>query len=197
VVAGPSASSVGAGDRCLPLSSSTSTFLAGAFSRHRYVAGAAGGVLLRVEAALCLPPDGRQSRNPSTSRAPRSVPTHAADPARLLAGQACRQRQRGRAAGWGKPPRRTYGQQAAGEERDSALRGNQATFSVADIRGAVDEFLSDKWAPRSDRAVICVRARPGRHRDQDALEEAERMRGKGIVFEPLDSALRGEAFADD
>jgi len=70
---------------------------------------------------------------------------------------------------------------------------NWEDVSQSDIEKAVDDFLKGEWTASAKRFVYCVRASLADTALQDTIEEqAERLRGEGIVFEALDGTQLSE-----
>jgi hypothetical protein len=66
---------------------------------------------------------------------------------------------------------------------------NYERFSRTNLRDAVTTFLKGKWASRTERFVLCVRAGLNDTRLQVAAEDqATRLRDKGVVFDPMDGS---------
>jgi hypothetical protein len=61
------------------------------------------------------------------------------------------------------------------------------SFSPAKIESAVKDFLSGKWADKSDRFVLCVQANLRSTGTADKIEECSALlHEKGIDFQPMD-----------
>ena len=70
---------------------------------------------------------------------------------------------------------------------------NRKNVRASDIKKAVDDFLSGKWAASAERFVLCVRASLADTALQDTIEaQAARLHGKGIVFECVDGSELSE-----
>jgi hypothetical protein len=57
------------------------------------------------------------------------------------------------------------------------------SFSAANVKGAVDVFLKDKWVDRTKRLLLCVTANLDDTKIQDAIEvQAQRLKKEDIIF---------------